>query len=279
MILRIVKNHGSFRSCLGLRTDLKAMFPDRQIAGDFTLSKTKCTYVVKYGIASWLKENLRKVINESPFYSISYDESLNRQMEEQQMDLQVRYWCNKTSWAVTQYYGFEFQMHGDESLSENLTGIADLPEEKLIRTTIDGPNVNWKVLEVIQKKPEENEYPPLAEIGSCGLHLVSGALHSAVVAADWPVKKVLRGMFKLLKDAPAGRAEYMRGSVTAFYLEKICVIRWAENEPVADRTIIIWNDTVTLIKVFQSKAPSKRPKYNKSYNNLVKHHLNPLVHV
>ena len=97
MILRIVKNHDSFRLCLGLRTDLKAMFPDSQIAGDFTLSKTKCAYVVKYGIAPWLKENLRKVISESPFYSISYDESLNRQMEEQQMDLQLRYWCNKTS--------------------------------------------------------------------------------------------------------------------------------------------------------------------------------------
>ena len=97
MILRIVKNHDSFRLCLGLRTDLKAIFPDSQIAGDFTLSKTKCAYVVKYGIAPWLKENLRKVISESPFYSISYDESLNRQMEEQQMDLQLRYWCNKTS--------------------------------------------------------------------------------------------------------------------------------------------------------------------------------------
>ena len=52
------------------------------------------------------------------------------------------------------YYGSEFQMHGDhETLLENLlTGIADLPEEKLIQTAMDGPNVNWKVLEVIQKK-------------------------------------------------------------------------------------------------------------------------------
>ena len=117
-------------------------------------------------------------------------------MQEQQMDLQVRYWCNETSQAVTQYYVSEFQMHGDHmTLSENiLKGIGDLPEEKLTQTAMDDPNVNWKVLEVIQIKREEDKYPPLEDIGSCGLHVVSGALHSAVLAADWPVGKVLRGM-------------------------------------------------------------------------------------
>ena len=132
------------------------MFPDSGIAADFTLSKTKCAYVVKYGVVPWLKENLQKVISESLFYSVSWDESLNRQMQEQQMDLQGRYWCNKTSWAVTRYYGSEFQMHSvHETLSENLlTGIPDLPEEKLFQTAIDGPNFNWKVLEIIQKKQD-----------------------------------------------------------------------------------------------------------------------------
>ena len=75
---------------------------------------------------------------------------------------------------------------------------------------MDGSYVNWKVLEVIQKKRQEDEYPLFADIGSCGLHVVSGALHSAVVAADWPVDKVLKGMFKLMKDVPGRRAEYMQ---------------------------------------------------------------------
>ena len=103
MILRIVKIHDSFRSCLGLETDLKAMFPDSRIAADFTLPKTKCAYIVKYGIAPCLK-----VIRKSSFYSVSYDESLKVWMQEQEMDLQVPYWCNKTSRTVTRYYGSEF---------------------------------------------------------------------------------------------------------------------------------------------------------------------------
>ena len=65
-------------------------------------------------------------------------------------------------------------------------------------------------------------------------------------------------MFKLLKDAPATQVEYMQGSVTGLCPEKFCVIRWLENEPVTDQTIIIWNDIVTLIKAFQSKAPSRQ---------------------
>ena len=117
-------------------------------------------------------------------------------------------------------------MHGDHmTLSENLLkGIGDLPEEKLTQTAMDSPNVNWKVLEAIQIKREEDKYPPLEDIGSCGLHMVSGALHSALLAADWPVEKLLREMYKLLKDAPARRAEYMRVSATGLYPEEFCVI-------------------------------------------------------
>ena len=58
MILRIVKNHDSFRSCLGLGDYLKAMFPDSAIAAGFTFCKNKYAYVVKYGMAPWLKKNL-----------------------------------------------------------------------------------------------------------------------------------------------------------------------------------------------------------------------------
>ena len=240
MVLRKVKNHDSFRSCIDLGPDLRAMFPDSAIAAEFTLSKTKCAYLVKYGIAPWLKDNLVKEVNQSPFYSVSYDESLNRQLQEQQMDIQVRYWCERTNRAVTRYLGSEFQMYGDhETLSTNLLkAVSMLSKENLIQTAMDGPNVNWKILETIQEKRTEEELCPLEDVGSCGLHVISGALHTGVADADWPVEKVLRGMFKLLKDAPARRAEYMRLSKSGLYPEKFCVIRWVENEPVASTA---WN--------------------------------------
>ena len=57
------------------------------------------------------------------------------------------------------------------------------------------------------------------------------------------------------------------------------MIQWLGDNPVGDRASISWNDVVMLIKAFQSKAPSKHPKDNKSYDNLVKYHLNPLIPV
>ena len=117
----------------------------------------------------------------------------------------------------------------------------------------------------------------MENIGSCGLHVISGALHTGVVEADWPIDKLLRGMFKFLHNSPARRAEYLRVSKDGLWPEKFCVTRWVENEPVANRAIEIWDDYVKLIKVFLSKCPSSQPKDNKSDENLKECHTNPLI--
>ena len=54
------------RSCLGLSELFKVMFSDREIAKSFTLSKTKCSYYINYGLASHFKEELMKCVNTSP---------------------------------------------------------------------------------------------------------------------------------------------------------------------------------------------------------------------
>ena len=82
-VLRMVKNHDSFRSCLGLTDDLKNMFENknRGVVGNFSLSKTKAAYFVKYGISPWVNGKLTKQITSSPFFSVSFDESLNKKLQ------------------------------------------------------------------------------------------------------------------------------------------------------------------------------------------------------
>ena len=53
------------------------MFPDSQVAKSFQLLKTKCAYYVVFGLAPYFKELLVKDIKLSPFYLLSFDESLN----------------------------------------------------------------------------------------------------------------------------------------------------------------------------------------------------------
>ena len=54
----------------------------------------------------------------------------------------------------------------------------------------------------------------MQDIGCCGLHVVSGALHIRVVACSWPIEKVPQAVFKFLYNSPARRVEYF------------CVIKW-----------------------------------------------------
>ena len=280
-VLRVVKNHQSFRSCLGLAEDLQNMFQNNEVVSKFKLSKTKCAYLVTHGIAPYIKGNMKDNICDSPFFSVSFDESLNEGMQEQQMDVQIRYWDENSLRAVTRYWASAFQMHGDaETLSTNLSkSLEDVPRSKMHQLGMDGPNTNWKILSILQTERKNDEISPLEDIGSCGLHVISGALHTGVVKNEWPIDKVLRGMFKLLNKSPARRAEYLRTSGNSLYPEKFCPTRWVENESVAQRGIEIWDGFVKYIKEIVAQPPSKRPKDNISFDNLVKYHANPLIMV
>ena len=49
--------HFSFKSCLGLNDLFKSMFKDSPTAGHFPMSKTKCSYLINYGLTPYFKDN------------------------------------------------------------------------------------------------------------------------------------------------------------------------------------------------------------------------------
>ena len=56
--LRMVNCHNSYNSCADLGAMFHFMFPDREIASQFTLGKTKVRYTMLYGIAPEFKKQL-----------------------------------------------------------------------------------------------------------------------------------------------------------------------------------------------------------------------------
>ena len=75
--LKVVTNHFSLQSCLGLNELFQVMFLDCKIATSFLLSK--------------FKELLTKAVRTFPFFILSFDESVKNILQKDQMDLQVRY--------------------------------------------------------------------------------------------------------------------------------------------------------------------------------------------
>ena len=74
---------------------------------------------------------------------------------------------------------------------------------------MDGPNTNWKVLELLHSDRCENDYPTIINIGSCGLHVIHGAFKTGINATDWDLKKILKAMWKIFDDSPARRDTYI----------------------------------------------------------------------
>ena len=46
-------------------------------------------------------------------------------------------------------------------------------------------------------------------LGSCGLHVINGPLTAGHKAVNWNFQAQLKSIFKLFKDSPAGRADYI----------------------------------------------------------------------
>ena len=88
--LCMVSCHSSYDSCADLGAMFQVMFLDSKIASQFTLGKTKTRYTMCYGIAQLIYDNA------SPFYTVSFDESLNSQVQMSEMDVGGQYWKNRT---------------------------------------------------------------------------------------------------------------------------------------------------------------------------------------
>ena len=132
----------------------QVMFPDSEIASQFTLGKTKARYTMLYRIAPEFKKQLIYDINASPFYIASFDESLISQVQMSQMDVGVRYWNNRKNIAETHYFDSKFmrQPNADVLLKNLDESISSVNRGQFLQLTMDAPQVNWNVLKLLDDK-------------------------------------------------------------------------------------------------------------------------------
>ena len=132
----------------------QVMFPDSEIPSQFTLGKTKARYTMLYRIAPEFKKQLIYDINASPFYIVSFDESLISQVQMSQMDVGVRYWNNRKNIAETRYFDSKFmrQPNADVLLKNLDESISSANRGQFLQLTMDAPQVNWNVLKLLDDK-------------------------------------------------------------------------------------------------------------------------------
>ena len=89
--LKSTSSRFSYRSCTGLSELFSTMFPDSEIAVGFSMGKTKLAYIVTYGLAYHFREEIRSELNKSDYFTVCFDEALNKIAQSCQMDILVRY--------------------------------------------------------------------------------------------------------------------------------------------------------------------------------------------
>lgn len=127
----------------------------------------------------------------------------------------------------------------------------------MVQVSMDGPNVNWKFLKLLQEKLKQKHNSNLINIGSCGLHIVHNSFKSGAEVTGWNISSFLSGLYYLFKDSPARREDFTKVTGCSMLPLKFVSHRWFENVPVCERAILLWDKIVTYVKAVERKQVSK----------------------
>ena len=228
-------------------------------------------------VGSIFKLNLLDIAKQTPYIVISLDKSHNNVISRGQMDVLVRFWDSSVNKVSTRYVnsGFLGKSSAVDVLQKFEDASFELPKQKCIQISSDGPNVNLKFLDLLNEKRRDECLNELISIGTCGLRTVSRAFQNAENSKDWNIKKVLSAMHKIFHECPSKRADYEKVSLATEedYPLLFCATRWVENQLVAKKAQSIWPKIVAVVDFWSTLPKSKQPgggdpKANKSYHVL-----------
>lgn len=264
--LQVVQSHFSYNSCDHLAETFSAMFTDSDIAKQFSLGRDKVSYTIAYGLAPFFHQELVDLIKTCDYFVIAFDESLNKSIQEKQMDIHVRYWDTSSNFVCTRYFKSAFLGHAtaNDMMVKFLDCLKLIDLKKMVQLSMDGPNVNWKFYDDLCKHvAEDPNDPKTVNIGSCGLHRMHLAYRAGVESSKWGIGSILSSLWYLFHDSPARREDFILLTSAKLMPLKFCSHRWVENSIVLQRAIDIWPNILLYIQSFKTGDKQKnKPSIN-----------------
>ena len=273
-----VMAHFSFSASAGIGDLFKRMFPDSQIASEFAYGKTKMNYLLCFGIIPFFKEKLLQKVKEAECVTVSFDESLNKDFQSEQMNTILHYFNEDK--CLSQYSDSQFMGHTTaKDLLENLKStLSKLNNRKLLQISMDAPRVNCKLLSLLDedREKENADLPQLLNVGSCGLHVVHGTFCTGCQSTDWKIDSFLRALWYLFHNSLARRGDFTAVTGSTVFPLQFCAMRWVEDEKVAERAIEIWPNTEQYITHVLKETKNKHPT-SASFTTVQKGTKDPLL--
>ena len=258
--LKSVMSHFSYNSAHDITDIFKAMFPDSSIAQHMSCGPTELSYLISFGIAPYFRDLLLADLKQTSCFVVSFDESFNHELQKEQMDFTVRYFKNnkvESRYLTSLFLGHTTAKDLKKKFEE---ATEQLDMKKLLQISMDGPNVNWKLLDTIAEDRSSNEqYPILLNVGSCSVHVVHGAFRNGIKQTNWEIDLLLRSLHSLFNETPARREDYTKITGSRVFPQQFCGHRWLEDKKVAERALEIWPNITVFITETLKKPKNQIP--------------------
>lgn len=276
--LKVIKSGYSFNSCDDISDIFKLAFSDSKIVQSFSMSPAKVGYEISHGLGPYFHDELiSSVIRSDNFFSLSFDEATTDNGKKQ-LDIHIRFWNEDRNQIVCHFLrAFELGHATAYILKDKIfltLALDKLPVNKLLALSSDGPPVNQKCLEEIDKELNDRECLPLIRVGSCNLHIVHNSFKYAMTHAanHWNIEDFLDTVFKFLHKYPA-RKEDFRGVQIEVGTKEEMIMRFVSNRwltliPVITRIINQWEALKEYFLKFIPESKIKSQLQSHSYRFL-----------
>ncbi|KAJ8031243.1 hypothetical protein HOLleu_27914 [Holothuria leucospilota] len=273
--LKVVESHYSFHSAENSSDLFALMFPDSEIASRFKCGENKTAYLSTYGLGPYFKSLLKEKVKMAGSYVLLFDESLNKHLQKQQLDVHARFWDEGL--VKTRYVCSEFLGHATaDNLHERMLPIIqEFGISNLAQISMDGPNVNWKVFDQLCKDVKKQQIgKKLLNLGSCGMHVMHNAFRCGCQACGWNLEESLQSMHSLFKDSPARSEDYISITGSSKFPSLFCKHRWLENVCVMQRALEVMPQLKKYIEATKQKKVTKPT--SKTYDTVCEAVADPL---
>jgi hypothetical protein len=270
-------SRGNFsgESCSGIDNVFRAMFPTPgAVPEDFTLNPTKCLYLITDALYSYFREQVLEDARNS-WYTLQYDETTNA-AGHKELQTVIRFWSESRSSVVVHHLETFYMGH---ATAENIKGKvllalsnADLPLSNIIMVGSDGPNVNKKVLRLINEEVKSVRGKGLVNIGTCNIHVIHNAFQRGLEELGTDSSDLVVFMYNFFDGWPARWEDYSKvqnqKKVSCHSFIKHVSNRWLTLQPALQRLLEQWE---VVREYFLNYIPSKcdRLMNTSSYSKIV----------
>lgn len=272
----MIETNQSFSAQEGIGKCFADMFPDSSIAKNYSCSESKARYVTVHGLGVYLLDQLKDKLKQDRFVLL-FDESFNKKMQCQQMDVHMRFWNGQqieTRYATSLFLGHADAVSVVGALKEGIYKLG-VGMENLLQLGMDGPNINWKVFRDLGDEIRLEKDTDLLNVGSCGLHVVHGAFKCAVESTQWELMDILKAAYYVFNNTSARRADFQQLTGCEKFPLKFAVHRWVENVPVIERMLEVLPALCQYLRAVKEKKLPNPGTH--SFNILMSECLNPLL--